>query len=70
MKGTYKRSKDVVEPYNTNNVANTVVKKGHVKSSGLCPKKNYMVQTDENYVFLSGTVRPPYEREFSLQGVT
>lgn len=69
MKGSYKSSKDVTEPYTSNNL-NTVVKKGQVKSAGLCPKKNYMVKTDENYVFLSGTVRPPYEREFSLQGVT
>ena len=69
MKGIYKSSKDVSEPSNLN-VSNTIVKKGQVKSNGLCPKKNYMVKTDENYVFLSGTIRPPYEREFSLQGVT
>ena len=42
MKGSYKSSKDVTEPYTSNNL-NTVVKKGQVKSAGLCPKKNYMV---------------------------
>jgi len=71
MRGTYKNSKEVLAPPSSGNVTpNTVVNKGQVKPAGLCPKKNYFVQSDENYVFLSGTVRPPFEREFNMDGVT
>jgi hypothetical protein len=71
MRGTYKSSKEVLAPPSSgNSIPNTVVNKGQVKPAGLCPKKNYFVTSNENYVFLSGTVRPPFEREFNMDGVT
>lgn len=51
---------------------NAIVNIGQVKVSK-CPRKNYFKeQKEEDYTFLSGTVRPPYEskRDFELQGVT
>ena len=69
MKGTYKNSKEVLSPP-SDNIQNTIVNKGQIKN-GLCSKKNYFKKnTEEDYVFLSGTVRPPFEREFRLDGVT
>ena len=70
--GNYKTSKIVGgEALNTStSTVNTQVK----SVNGLCPKKNYLKNTNpnENYVFMSGTVQPPYnmQREFELQGVT
>lgn len=73
MKGNYKNSKDVLAPPESNK-QNSTVNKGQVRV-GLCPKKNYFINkpvTDENYVFLEGTIRPPFnqERQFNLAGVT
>lgn len=48
----------------------TIENKNEIIQSGKCPRKNYLKKTDENYVFFSGTVRPPYAREFNLAGVT
>jgi hypothetical protein len=50
---------------------NSTVVKGQVKG-GLCSKKNYFVipTKEENYTFLSGTVRPPFQRQFNMHGVT
>ena len=73
MKGTYKSSKDVLAPPESNRT-NSSVNKGHVKV-GLCPKKNYYIDkpvSNEEYVFFQGTVRQPFvrERQFNLAGVT
>jgi len=52
----------------------SIVNKQVKSSNGLCPKKNYFRNSNpnENYVFMSGTIQPPYnmEREFELNGVT
>ena len=69
MKGTYKSSKEVLAPSEKYKIQSSSVNKGQVKN-GLCPKKNYFKKSSEDYVFLSGTVRPPFEREFNLAGVT
>ena len=71
--GNYKTSKIVGGETltTTTSTVNTQVK----TVNGLCPKKNYFKNPNpnENYVFMAGTVRPPYpnmEREFEMQGVT
>lgn len=70
--GNYKTSKIVGGETLTTSTStvNTQVK----TVNGLCSKKNYLKSTkpDEKYVFMTGTVRPPYnmEREFEMQGVT
>ena len=68
--GNYKTSKIVGGESLTTSTStvNTQVK----TVNGLCPKKNYYKNSNpnENYVFLAGTIRPPYEREFEMQGVT
>ena len=49
---------------------NPTVNSGQVKVAK-CPRKNYFKEpNEEDYVFLSGTVRPPYQRDFEMQGVT
>ena len=60
-------------PYNQQyETPNSTVTSQVKSSSGLCSKKNYFIKTpqDEQYVFMSGTVRPPYRREFEMRGVT
>jgi hypothetical protein len=70
--GNYKTSKIVGGESLTTSTStvNTQIK----SANGLCPKKNYFKSQNpnENYVFMSGTVQPPYnmEREFEMQGVT
>ena len=71
--GTYKNSNSVLSTTSTTNPSwKPPVNKGQVKN-GLCSKKNYFVKQpnyEEEYVFLSGTVRPPFARDFNLDGVT
>ena len=64
--GNYKSAKDVCNFKSSNNANSFRVDKS--AKPGRCPVKNYF--KNENYIFLSGTVRPPYEREFEMQGVT
>jgi hypothetical protein len=73
---SYKRGKDVafesnIDQSKTLQSANNFQK---IQSYGLCPKKNYIIpptkQEEEQYTFLSGTVRPPFRRQFNLDAVT
>ena len=69
MKSGYQSGKEVLFKNNNNQPQNGLVSKTQVKQYGLCPKKNYIIN-EEDYVFLSGTVRPPFKRQFEMQGVT
>lgn len=68
-KGSYQTGKDVFSVQESSNqTPNQSVSKNQVKS-GRCPRKNYIID-EEDYVFLSGTIRPPFQRQFNMQGVT
>jgi len=58
------------QPQQSNSKTNSTVQKGTVKLKK-CPRKNYY-KDEEDYIFLQGTVRPPFnrEREFNMAGVT
>ena len=69
-KSSYQTGKDVFSnKESSNQKPNQSVTKSQVKS-GRCPRKNYIVDEEEDYVFFSGTVRPPFQRQFNMQGVT
>ena len=69
-KSNYQTGKDVYGAQESSNQKlNQSVAKSQVKQYGLCPKKNYIIN-EEDYVFFSGTVRPPFQRQFNMQGVT
>lgn len=73
---SYKSGKDVVfQSSNNQNVTlqNTNNFQKTKPAYGLCPKKNYIIpptKEEEDYIFLSGTVRPPFKRQFNLDAVT
>ena len=68
-KNNYQTGKDVYAVQESSNQKlNQSVSKKQVKP-GRCPKKNYIID-EEDYVFFSGTIRPPFERQFNMQGVT
>lgn len=68
-KSNYQSGKDVLAVQESSNQKiNQSVAKSQVKS-GRCPRKNYIID-EEDYVFFSGTVRPPFQRQFNMQGVT
>ena len=68
-KSNYQSGKDVLAVQESSNQKlNQSVTKSQVKP-GRCPRKNYIID-EEDYVFFSGTVRPPFQRQFNMQGVT
>ena len=72
-KNLYKNGKEVCgfqNEYQGDNNPSPIVN-SEVKLFKKCPRKNYF-KNSEDYVFFSGTVRPPFnmEREFHMQGVT